>query len=413
MAAWLLLRGLAAAATLAGAAAAAIPHVAAASAWYNISLGGRGGASPCALPAACIFDASRCESRPGGQCWMLETEAEAKCGAWDHCTGVVCRADYKGYCLARGKMTTAAAPNMWGYTKSQQLSPPPPPPAPRSHTPGATVQNNLTDAIKGQNASFQLPAGDITFNHSDFLISAAAHMVISGSPDTTLWFDAGYGLRVFSCINVTIRSATIDYWVLPYVQATVTSVGPSVASSSNTTSAPCNTTNCTSYQLQLAPRSATPESIIPLLNLANPGHFWKVPPPEVPGHAADISKAMISGTVSSCGVPGSAGPFPTGLKPCAPVNFTRKIWTGNTSHEILGHFSITIPPIAGAAVGDQVTFKAGKGHTFVVGNCSGVRTEQLIIRAAGWMVRQPHSKACMQNQSPSDAHSPLPSIFQS
>jgi hypothetical protein len=38
-----------------------------------------------------------------------------------------------------------------------------------------------------------------------------------------------------------------------------------------------------------------------------------------------------------------------------------------------------------AATGDFVTFKAGLGHTYVVGNCSGVRTERLTIHAAGWM----------------------------
>ena len=108
------------------------------------------------------------------------------------------------------------------------------------------------------------------------------------------------------------------------------------------------------------------------------GHFWRVPP------GGDVSKAAIVGTVSSCVVP-AAGPFPTGLKPCAPINFTRKIWSGNVSHEIEGQFSVNIPTIAGATIGDLVTFKAARGHTYVVGNCSGVRTEHLAIRAAGWM----------------------------
>ena len=50
-----------------------------------------------------------------------------------------------------------------------------------------------------------------------------------------------------------------------------------------------------------------------------------------------------------------------------------------------GKFSMTIPAVAGAAIGDLVTFKAAQGHTYVVGNSSHVRTEGLTIRAAGWM----------------------------
>jgi hypothetical protein len=64
----------------------------------------------------------------------------------------------------------------------------------------------------------------VTFNGTDFTVAGAAHMAITGTPTTTLWFDAGYGMRVYSCENVTVSMATIDYWVLPYVQATVVTV---------------------------------------------------------------------------------------------------------------------------------------------------------------------------------------------
>ena len=105
--------------------------------------------------------------------------------------------------------------------------------------------------------------------------------------------------------NVTFAAATIDYWVLPYVQATVSAVSEAAASGDNA--------NAT-YELELAPRSAPPSTIIPKLNLANPGHFWKAP-------NGDVSKAVVSGTVSTCVVP-PAGPFPTGLSPCPSVDFS-------------------------------------------------------------------------------------------
>jgi hypothetical protein len=121
-------------------------------------------------------------------------------------------------------------------------------------------------------------ARQVTFNVTDFTIAGAAHMAITGTATTTLWFDVGFGLRVYSCENVTVSSATIDYWVLPYVQATVVSVSESRGGRSGGGGGGGMTT----YKLQLAPRSAAPEIIIPLLNLANPGHFWKVRPPNPP-----------------------------------------------------------------------------------------------------------------------------------
>jgi hypothetical protein len=113
---------------------ASVPHarLPSGAAWHNISLGGHGSGSPCGghAGATCIFDARRCVSRGGLQCGILEHEAEAKCGAWEQCAGVVCRADYGGYCLARAKMTAAASSNMWGYDKGSPSPVPSPNPSP-------------------------------------------------------------------------------------------------------------------------------------------------------------------------------------------------------------------------------------------------------------------------------------------
>jgi hypothetical protein len=89
--------------------------------WYNISRGAPGGDSSCSgKPGpgghACIFDRVWCELR-FGQCAILEHEVKAKCGQWSLCAGAVCRADYGGYCLARGEMTTKTDSRMWGYSK--------------------------------------------------------------------------------------------------------------------------------------------------------------------------------------------------------------------------------------------------------------------------------------------------------
>lgn len=94
----------------------------------------------------------------------------------------------------------------------------------------------------------------------------------------------------------------------------------------------------------------------------------------------EAESAALSGTISTCVVP-PTGPFPTGLEPCPPVQFTRAVG---------GTFTITVPTADGphggvAAVGDFVTFKAGLGHSYVVGNGSRVTTRSLRIRAAGWM----------------------------
>jgi hypothetical protein len=80
--------------------------------------GGAGGGSSCASIAAssCIFNPLYCV-RQYGQCAIREAEAEMKCGVWEECDGVVCKSDYNGYCLARGVISTATDPDMWGYQK--------------------------------------------------------------------------------------------------------------------------------------------------------------------------------------------------------------------------------------------------------------------------------------------------------
>ena len=89
--------------------------------WHKIPLGGPGSDTSCDgindhTESTCIYDNRWCVSMYS-QCGMLESEAEAKCGAWDQCGGVVCKEDYGGYCLARARMTLKADPRMWGYSK--------------------------------------------------------------------------------------------------------------------------------------------------------------------------------------------------------------------------------------------------------------------------------------------------------
>ena len=70
-------------------------------------------AGVCSAPAI-----DRCVNKYDGQCGILETNAEAVCLAWPECGGVVCRADYGGYCLARRTMDASlTTTTMWAYTK--------------------------------------------------------------------------------------------------------------------------------------------------------------------------------------------------------------------------------------------------------------------------------------------------------
>jgi len=86
--------------------------------WQNISKGAPGCSSSCPSTAAsCIFDAEYCV-RKFGQCAMLETQAQAHCGAWGLSDGVVCKAAYGGYCLARAKIDAEANVEMWGLRKA-------------------------------------------------------------------------------------------------------------------------------------------------------------------------------------------------------------------------------------------------------------------------------------------------------
>ena len=86
--------------------------------WQNISKGNPGSSSSCPGTSAtsCLFDARYCVKRYG-QCAILEQEAEAKCGSWSECDGVICKADYGGYCLARARISSESSDEMWGYWK--------------------------------------------------------------------------------------------------------------------------------------------------------------------------------------------------------------------------------------------------------------------------------------------------------
>ena len=81
----------------------------------TIATGAPGGGSHCA-PSGCIFDDRYCVNKYG-QCGILESEVAQKCGAWDKCDGVVCKAGYGGYCLARETISDHALSDMWGYKK--------------------------------------------------------------------------------------------------------------------------------------------------------------------------------------------------------------------------------------------------------------------------------------------------------
>ena len=65
----------------------------------------------------CLWDPKYCVDK-FGQCGMLETEIESKCGGWSRCQGVVCHADYGGYCLARHQVLHyKKGGKFWSYRK--------------------------------------------------------------------------------------------------------------------------------------------------------------------------------------------------------------------------------------------------------------------------------------------------------
>ena len=78
-----------------------------------------GSGSACAK-TGCIFDAKYCV-RINQQCAIKEDKVDEKCGAWDECAGVVCKASYGGYCFAGAVVSTRADPTMWGYRKGKCL----------------------------------------------------------------------------------------------------------------------------------------------------------------------------------------------------------------------------------------------------------------------------------------------------
>eukprot|EP01043_Picozoa_sp_COSAG02_P037273 COSAG02_NODE_2784_length_8036_cov_15.324808_1_plen_538_part_10 len=222
---------------------------------------------------------------------------------------------------------------------------------------GAVVQKDLDAAISKGAKAFALPAGNIIFNSTDFLISGAKNIVIQGHYSTLLWFSDGAGVRVHSCSDVTISTLAINYWVLPYVQGTVVSTTPATGGNST-------------YRLQLAQRSANPDKILPQLNLANGGAVWKMPKKGM------TNEAKISSMISTCATPPPEGPFPTGVLPCPLLDYSS---TGTS-------LVVTLPTISPAvAAGDMMTFKASAGHTYVVANSTAVVTNLLTIHAAGWM----------------------------
>jgi len=84
------------------------------------AVGAPGGGSGCNDDGVngCLYDSTRCVNKYHGQCGILESEVQTVCGNWDKCDGVVCRADYGGYCLARGKISDRVKTTMWAFKKS-------------------------------------------------------------------------------------------------------------------------------------------------------------------------------------------------------------------------------------------------------------------------------------------------------
>jgi len=91
--------------------------------------GGAGGGTHCSSDNAkrsdqpygngCVWDSKMCVNKYS-QCGIKESEVAEKCGKWAACGGVVCRADYGGYCLARRASEIAKGTvhsTMWAYTK--------------------------------------------------------------------------------------------------------------------------------------------------------------------------------------------------------------------------------------------------------------------------------------------------------
>merc|ERR1712195_469629 len=126
--------------------------------WVKGSMSGTvGGGAECSrVPfRGCLFDKTRCIEKYDGQCGILETEAEAVCLAWDACGGVVCKADYGGYCLARRSIDRSTKSGMWAYRKESKWSTMIPlPPTPVSTTPSAPTKVCTKDLKKCADGSF-------------------------------------------------------------------------------------------------------------------------------------------------------------------------------------------------------------------------------------------------------------------
>merc|ERR1711865_802624 len=126
--------------------------------WVKGSMSGTvGGGAECSrVPfRGCLFDKTRCIEKYDGQCGILETEAEAVCLAWDACGGVVCKADYGGYCLARRSIDRSTKSGMWAYRKESKWSTMIPlPPTPVSTTTSAPTKVCTKDLKKCADGSF-------------------------------------------------------------------------------------------------------------------------------------------------------------------------------------------------------------------------------------------------------------------
>lgn len=100
-------------------------------AMQKIVKGGMGGYTAC-MADRCIWDDNLCAevttAAEGRECGMLESEAVAKCGAWDLCQGVQCHATEYGevagldmMCVARAHTSHRSDVAYWGYAKTVLL----------------------------------------------------------------------------------------------------------------------------------------------------------------------------------------------------------------------------------------------------------------------------------------------------
>ena len=217
-------------------------------------------------------------------------------------------------------------------------SPPPPVPSilPTEFVDGATVQLAINNAVARRLSSYELPFGDVWFGNQVLQMTDAANIVIAGQFNTTLWFEVGGAVRLLRCSNVSLSSVTIDYYHVPYVQATITSV------------VKVNSTHA-SYDLVPFERS------LPMMHAVGqgPGKLWgpngelKWQNPRFPPQSVNTVPAVVS-----------------------PLHVNNNTWR------------LLLPFITNASVDDLVTYQLSAYQTLCVANSSRVTVQNMTIHSA-------------------------------